>query len=74
MVIQLDIKSWFFLSNISDIEALVITIGKKVIHRARMNKVAPRWTAMMKMLRYEARMECEIAKTKSDLESFKKKW
>ena len=74
VVIQINIKSWFFFGNISDIEALVITIGKKAIHKARMNKVSPTRTLMMRMLSSEARMEYEMAKLKNDVESFEKKW
>ena len=70
MVIQINIKSWFFFSNISDIEALVITVSNKVIHKARMNKVGTTRTLLMKMLRSEARMEYDMAKLKNDPEGF----
>ena len=73
-IIQININSWFFLQDLPNIDALLIMIGKDVIHKSRINKVAPSLTAMMNALKMKAKKEHALAKTKNDLESLETKW
>ena len=66
--------SWFFLKDISSIEALIITVGKYVIHKSKMNNCTPSLTMMLSALKVEAEKEYNGCRLRNEVEKFKSKW
>ena len=66
--------NWFFLENVSNIEALIITVGKCVIHKARLKGTQPNITAMLNSLKLEAQKECYGAKARNCYAKYESKW
>ena len=71
---SINATKWFFLSNVSSIDALVITMAKYVIHKARMNNAQPVVSTMINVLKIEANKEYNGAKAINQVEKFEKKW
>ena len=61
-VIHINISNWFFLTELSNIDALIITISKYVIHRSRMNNTTPSIAAVVSALKIEAEKEYNMYK------------
>ena len=73
-IIQINIASWFFLTELSDIDALIITLSKDVINKARINNSIPSLTAMMNSLKKEAETEYNACMLKNRVHVFESKW
>ena len=72
--IPINSESWFFLSDLSSIQILIISLAKLVIHEARMKENLP----SVVQLKYKIQMEAEIEKYRSKQVgktiSFEDKW
>ena len=66
--------AWFFLTELSSIDALIVTICKYTIHKARMNNSNPSLRAMVNALKAEARIQYNSSKTNNNSENFEAKW
>ena len=72
--IKADESSWFFLNDMPNIDVLIITVSKYVIHKSRLDGGKPSLPKMINVLKLEAEKEHVSAKLKDDLENFKTKW
>ena len=73
-VVEVNAITWFFLSNVPSISALIITLGKYIIHTARLNGTLPSLQAMINVLKSEALKEYHGYKTRKKIEHFEEKW
>ena len=71
---RLDVKAWFFLTDLSGIEALIATLAKLVIYEARLGEKIPNATHFMNKLKCQAEVEKAAARMANRLDSFEKKW
>ena len=67
-------RKWFLLTDLSQIEVLIVTVGKMCIHRSRLKSVKPSVEAMLQSLQLEASKECHIAKEKQKVDAFEQRW
>ena len=74
ITVQINKKTWFFLTNLNAMEALLITLAKLVIHEARLNEKLPNITHFRNKLKYEAEIEKTAARLGNRQEIFEKKW
>ena len=72
--LHINIKQWFFLTELSDIEALIITLAKMVIHEARMKETQPTATHFHNKLQWEEEIERNAARLANKQDTFEKKW
>ena len=71
---HVNINTWFFLTELSNIDALIVTIIKYTIHKARMNNSIPSLTTMVNALKAEARIQYTSSKINNSSENFEAKW
>ena len=74
VTININISSWFFLNNITNIEIIVIIISKYIIHKAKINERTLSLQAMMSALRAEAEKEHNLYKLRNEVHKFEDKW
>ena len=67
-------KNWFLLNELPNIEVLIITVSKSVIHKARLSGTQPNVVALINTLRIEAQKERYNAVTNNRLDKFENKW
>ena len=72
--IDVNVYSWFFLKEMSNIDSLVITIMKYVIHKSRINGSTPSLSMMANALKLEAEKEYHGAKLEKHVDKFENKW
>ena len=65
---------WFLLDDTDDIEVLIITLCKYVIHKARLDKSNPSINVMLNVLKREAQKEYISFKSKNKINEFQTKW
>ena len=70
--INVNKTNWFFLTDLSCIDILVITLAKYVIHLARRNNNTPTTPALMSALKAEATKEYNGER--GAINTFEKKW
>lgn len=73
-VINVNVSSWFFLNGMSNIDTLIITVIKYVIHKSRTEVSMPSLTFMLNVLKLEAVKEYNGAKLRKDVTKFEEKW
>ena len=66
--------SWFLLTDLTDIEVIVVTISKVSIHNSRLKAARPSVEETMQCLRLEAVKEINIAKSNDKVREFEQKW
>ena len=74
VVVENDVNKWFMLTDLSNIDILVITVAKASIHKARMSSRIMCLNNFMRSLKNEASKEYYIAKEKSKEDAFLRKW
>ena len=74
ITLQVDIKTWFFLENLSAIETLIITLVKLVIYESRLGEKIPNVTHFKNKLKREAEIEKTAAMLANKKEKFEAKW
>ena len=72
--LNINVVKWFFLKDVSSVDALIITVAKSVIHKARLNETNPVLPIMLNSLKLEASKEYYGAKFKGSLGKFERKW
>ena len=58
----------------SNIETLILTLSKYVIHNARLKGTQPSKTIMLNVLKIEAQKEKYGAQARNSLDKFENKW
>ena len=74
VVVENEASKWFMLTDLSNIDILVITVAKASIHKARMGSCNMCLNNFMRSLKNEASKEYYIAKAKSREDAFLRKW
>ena len=74
MNLNINAKNWFFLTDLSHLEVLVVTVAKATIHRSRLQTVKPSVDAMLHVLKSEAKIEYYVAKTNNSMDAFERRW
>ena len=69
-----NIINWFFLTDVSIIDALILTVAKYVIHLARINSSTPTVATMMNVLKMEAKKEYYVSISTGNSANFENKW
>ena len=72
--LRINIEAWFFLTNVSAIEGLIITLAKLVIYDARHKESLPNIIHLRNKLKYEAEIEHTAARLGNKLYIFENKW
>ena len=72
--LEIDPKSWFFLTDLSPIETLIVTLAKIVIYRARLDDRVPNARHLKNKLKREAEVEYTAARISCNLKKFETKW
>jgi len=62
------------LNDTPRIDALIITLSKYIIHKARLKEVQPSLAAMINALKMEAEKEYFNAQTNNSIAKFENKW
>ena len=75
-ILKLEIKkdSWFFPTNLTTMETLIITLAKVVIYEARINENSPSFTHLKNKLTWEIEVEFQTAQLRGQKDVFWKKW
>ena len=72
--LRLDIKKWFFLTNLNTNEAHVILLAKMVIYEARLKEIQPSITHLKNKIKWEMEVERSIATKNNKQNLFEEKW
>ena len=72
--IEITRTKWFFLDSCDNLEALVITLAKSVLYRARVLKMMPSSAHFKATLKSEREIEHFAALMNSEMERYIKKW
>ena len=73
-IFDINVTNWFFPRDLPNIDVLLITLSKAIIHRSRLNGSTPTLQAMLDALLTEARIECNAHTSNNQLEKFRLKW
>jgi len=74
LTVTIGAGKWFFLNDMPRIDALIITLSKYIIHKARLKEVQPSLAAMINALKMEAEKEYFNAQTNNSIAKFENKW
>ena len=72
--ININKVQWFFLTDLSSIEMLIVTLIKIHIHKSRLKLIIPSIRICIEQIKTEMNKEYIIAKTNNKLEHFERKW
>ena len=71
---QINPRNWFFLTELSQVEVLVVTVSKATVHKSRMQTTKPSVDLMLHILKSEAKIEYYVAKINNCIEKFERRW
>ena len=74
IVCHISPENWFFLNDLNPINALVFTIAKRVIYKAKLEENIPNTSYFKASLKYEADIEYTSAKLARKVSEFEEKW
>ena len=74
IVINIDPRTWFFLTNLSAKEIYIITFAKMVIHEARNKDTLPNINHLINKLRWIVEVESTSARLRNEYDRFERKW
>ena len=72
--LSVNLEKWFFLTDLSPIEALMCTLAKLVIYEARLKESLPNCTFFNNKLKNEAVIESTAARLSNKPEAYETKW
>ena len=72
--ISINAAKWFLLTDMSDLEVVMITLMKACIHKARLKSTTPSKEVMMQNVKSEVIKEFEIAKARNQTDAFERRW
>ena len=72
--LNLSVETWFFSTNLSEIETVIIELAKIVIYESRYKETQPTVNHFRNKLKWEAKIECNAAMLANKQDMFKKKW
>ena len=74
IILNLSVETWFFSTNLSEIETVIIELAKIVIYESRYKEAQPTVNHFRNKLKWEAKIECNAAMLANKQDVFKKKW
>ena len=74
ITLNINSKTWFFLTNLNLMETCVITLAKMVIYEARLKETNPSYNHLMNKLKLHIDTEFQAARQANKQEKFNKKW
>jgi hypothetical protein len=72
--VNINPKSWFFLTDLNAMEACIFLLAKMVIYEARLKETSPNITHLKNKLKQEVEIECAAARRTGRQTAFEKKW
>ena len=72
--INVNSVNWFLLTDLSNIEVLLVVLIRTYIHKMRLKAVRLSVEAMMQTIKFEMKKEYSIAKRKNKVETFEQRW
>ena len=73
-MVDINVAACFFLEEATRISALIITLGKYVLHIARLKGLISSLPMMIAALKAEALREYNVSKNRQNLELYERKW
>lgn len=72
--LNINSTNWIILTDLSNIEVLIVTLSKACIHKSRLKSIKPSLEMMMQSLKLEATKEYNIARENNKMSMFDGKW
>ena len=73
-IIHINQGNWFLLTDLTNIEVIIVTLMKSCIHKSRLKSAKPSVQVLLQNLKYEGIKEYNIAKANDKLIGFERKW
>ena len=74
MSLDINSRTWFFLTNLNALETLIVTLAKIVVYESRRKKTHPNIAHFQNRLKLEAKVEYNAAILNNEQALFEKKW
>ena len=73
-VLNINCGSWFMLTDLTNIEVIIVMLSKQCIHKSRLTSRKPSLNVMVRTLKFEATKEYDIAQRCGQISAFEQKW